>query len=407
MANKIMTLLFGITISIGCFAQKADIIEARTSLKANKNLDNAEKLMRKVVAMPEQKEKDRLANYILTDIVKKKYENFNESLYLKQLKDTSAMFLSLCNMIDTFESLDSIDAMPDKKGRVQLRLRKKNSEYLNQFRKNLMKGAQYYLSGKKYNEAYKCLDTYLDCHRQPLFCAFDFANTDTVASKAAYLAIYCAYKGKNYPNIEKYEEKALAYKEKAPLTLIILYKCYLEQNDMNRAVEYLKKGFNDHSENTFFFPRLVDYYASVNQLDTVQTIVEKALEIEPGNLFYRLAKNTLQLNKGEYDDCVVLGDSILHSNDKIAEAYFNVGSSYFNKALLRNKQGKESKVKREEVNSYYKQALPYVEKFRRLILKQQDRWIPLLYTIYFNLNMGEKFEEIDNLARSTEINKEK
>lgn len=152
---------------------------------------------------------------------------------------------------------------------------------------------------------------------------------------------------------------------------------------------------------------MVDYYASVNQLDTVQTIVEKALEIEPGNLFYRLAKNTLQLNKGEYDDCVVLGDSILHSNDKIAEAYFNVGSSYFNKALLRNKQGKESKVKREEVNSYYKQALPYVEKFRRLRPKQQDRWIPLLYTIYFNLNMGEKFEEIDNLARSTEINKEK
>lgn len=117
MVNKIVILLLGITISIGCFAQKADIIEARTSLKANKNLDNAEKLMRKVVAMPEQKEKDRLNNYVLlADIVKKKYENFNESLYLKQLKDTSAMFLSLCNMIDTFESLDSIDALPDKKG---------------------------------------------------------------------------------------------------------------------------------------------------------------------------------------------------------------------------------------------------------------------------------------------------
>lgn len=77
-----------------------------------------------------------------------------------------------------------------------MRLRKKNSEYLNLFRKNLMKGTQYYLSGKKYNEAYKCLDTYLDCHEQPLFSAFDFVNTDTVASKAAYLAIYCAYKEK-------------------------------------------------------------------------------------------------------------------------------------------------------------------------------------------------------------------
>ena len=184
---------------------------------------------------------------------------------------------------------------------------------------------------------------------------------------------------------------------------MILYKCYSEQNNMEQAVEYLKKGFNSHSENTFFFPRLIDYYATINQLDTVQVVVEKALEMEPGNLFYRLAKNTLQLNLGEYDDCIALGDSIIHSNDKIAEAYFNAGSSYFNKALLRSKQGKESREKRNEVNAYYEQALPYVEKFRQLRPRQQKKWIPLLYTIYFNLNMGEKFEEIDNLAKSAGI----
>lgn len=404
MVNKIITLLFSISVSTCCLAQKAEIFEAKKSLKENKDLDKAELTMRKVVAMPEQKEKDRLSNYaLLADIVKKRYENYNESLYLKQLKDTSAMFSSLCNMIDTFESLDSIDAMPDKKGRVQLRFRKKNAEYLNPFRQNLIRGAQYYIAGKKYGEAYKCLDTYLDCHKQPLFASFDFEKTDTVAPKAAYLAIYCAYKEKNYAGVEKYEAKALTCKEKASYALMILYKCYSEQNNMEQAVEYLKKGFNSHSENTFFFPRLIDYYATINQLDTVQVVVEKALEMEPGNLFYRLAKNTLQLNLGEYDDCIALGDSIIHSNDKIAEAYFNAGSSYFNKALLRSKQGKESREKRNEVNAYYKQALPYVEKFRQLRPRQQKKWIPLLYTIYFNLNMGEKFEEIDNLAKSAGI----
>ncbi|MCM1080063.1 MAG: hypothetical protein NC344_11290 [Bacteroidales bacterium] len=408
MINKIIILLFWVSYGTYSFAQKADILEARTCLKGNKNLDKAEALMRKVVAMPEQKEKDRLANYaLLADIVKKEYENYNESLYLKQLKDTSAIFLSLRNMIDTFESLDSIDALPDKKGRVQLRFRKKHAEYLNLFRKNLIRGAQYYIAKQKYDEAYECLDTYLDCHIQPLFSSFDFAHTDTIAPRVAYLAVFCAYKEKNYDGVKKYEDKALAYDAKASHALMILYNSYAEQSNMERAVEYLKIGFGRHSENTFFFPRLVDYYAAINKIDTVQAIVEKALDMEPGNLFYRLAKNTLQLNKGEYDECIALGDSIIHNNDKIAVAYFNVGSSYFNKALLRSKEGKESKAKRDEVNEYYRQALPYVERYRLLRPRQQKKWIPLLYTIYFNLNMGEKFEEIDNLVKSTEINDKK
>lgn len=408
MANKILLLLLWLSASIGAFAQKADIIEARTCLKNNSNLDKAESLMRKVVAMPELKSKDRLScNVLLADIVKKKYENYNESMYLKQLKDTAAMFSSLRNMIDTFESLDSVDAMPDKKGRVQPRFRKKNADYLNKFRSNLMHGAQYYLSGKKYGDAYKCLDTYLDCHVQPLFSAFNYASTDTVASKAAYLAIYCAYKEKDYSGVAKYEKQALDYKEKASFALVILYNCYRDQDKMQQAVGYLKMGFRNYSENTFFFPRLVDYYASINKLDTVQAIVDKALDIEPGNLFYRLAKNTLQLNQGDYDGCIALGDSIIHSNDKIAEAYFNVGSSYFNKALVRDKQGKESRAKRNEVNGFYRQALPYMERFRLLRPRQQKKWIPILYTIYLNLNMGEKFEEIDNLVKSEGINDKK
>ena len=31
--------------------------------------------------------------------------------------------------------------------------------------------------------------------------------------------------------------------------------------------------------------------------------------------------------------------------------------------------------------------------------KEQDKWAPVLYRIYLNLNMGKQFDEIDRLIR--------
>ena len=47
----------------------------------------------------------------------------------------------------------------------------------------------------------------------------------------------------------------------------------------------------------------------------------------------------------------------------------------------------------------YKKSLPYMEKFRSLCPDEKDKWGAALYNIYFNLNMGKKFEEIDRLLR--------
>ncbi len=189
--------------------------------------------------------------------------------------------------------------------------------------------------------------------------------------------------------------------------IALLYENYMQQKDTVTAVAYLREGFRRHSEYPFFFPRLVDHYSSRNKLDTVKAIVDKAIEIEPGNMFYRLAKNIVQLNMGEYDDCVALGDSLIHNNDKLAEAYYNVGTAYFNKAVKREKTGNESRQKRKEVNSLYEKSMPYLERYRILRQKEQERWAPMLYTIYLNLNKGEEFDEIDSLIKKHSNNRKK
>jgi hypothetical protein len=47
----------------------------------------------------------------------------------------------------------------------------------------------------------------------------------------------------------------------------------------------------------------------------------------------------------------------------------------------------------------YQRALPYMEAYRRMAPQQTQKWATALYRIYFNLNMGKQFDEMDKLLK--------
>ena len=403
MYRKILVVIL-MLMPIAILAQKKQISEAKSYLKKGSNLDKAESLVREVISGPGNS--GELEYYVLlSDIVKKQYEASNEKLYLKQLSDTASMFPALRKLFLTYELLDSVDALPNKSGSVKTKYRRKNAEYLNHFRPNLFNGGIYSMQRKNYTEAYDCMNVYLDTYTHPLFSHCSYSATDSLRYQAAYWAVLAAHRLKNHSGVKKYELLAQQYLPRAPHVLALLYEHYREKGDTIGAVSFLRKGFNKYSEFPFFFPRLIDYYSSQNQLDTVKHIVDKAIAIEPGNLFYRMAQNNLQLNMGDYDACISLGDSLIHINDHMAEAYYNVGSAYFNKALQRERQSDALKQRRKEVNELYSKAMPYLERYRALRRKAVMRWAPMLYSIYLNLNKGKEFEEVDRLLKSDKYSK--
>lgn len=435
-----ITLILLIALSLPLAAAKKDntvkrdISQAKEYLKKSTNLDQAEKLVRAVVAKPGQSTESNYA--LLAEIVRKQYESSNEKLYLRQLSDTATLFPALRKMFRAYEELDSVELaalLPSSKDTAKShttvtptgdtdtalavgnqspsarrvsgesptpRRREKNAQYLAAFRPNLLSGALFSLRKKKYAEAYASADTYLDTALWPLFSKQQYAATDTLLPHAAYIAVTAARHEKKHAAAMKHAETAIRYTPKAAQVLAMLYESSLEAKDTAQAVAFLRRGFDTHPEFPYFFPRLIDHYAQRQETDTVCAIVTHAIALEPGNLFYRQAKNNLQLNTGDYDACIALGDSILHANDHMAEAFYNVGAAYFNKALIRDKQGRETKQKRNEVNALYAKAQPYLERYRTLRQKAARRWAPLLYTVYLNLNRGKEFEEIDALMKA-------
>lgn len=50
-----------------------------------------------------------------------------------------------------------------------------------------------------------------------------------------------------------------------------------------------------------------------------------------------------------------------------------------------------------EIKKFYEAAKPYYEKARELKPDQKDLWLQGLYRVYYNLNMGPEFEEIEKM----------
>ena len=105
------------------------------------------------------------------------------------------------------------------------------------------------------------------------------------------------------------------------------------------------------------------------------------------------------MNLGEYDKSFAISDSLLQVNDSLPEAYLNAGLAKFNKGVTMDKAVHQSASRKKVIHNYYREAMPYLETYRKMREDKVDTWGLPLYTIYLNLNMGKQFDEIDKLMK--------
>ena len=84
----------------------------------------------------------------------------------------------------------------------------------------------------------------------------------------------------------------------------------------------------------------------------------------------------------------------------LADAYLNVGLSYYNKAVMFDKKSTNYAKQEAQIKGFYQKARTYLESYRKLEPTDKEKWGYPLYTIYLNLNMGKEFDEIDKILRS-------
>lgn len=395
--RKIAIAILALTV-LAVSAQKKELSQARTYIKSGKDYDKAEKLMTNLLEKDSASRHNKKVYATWYESVLGQYQQINEKIYLRQKYDTATVYTLLNRMYRVAESLDSLDAQPDGKGRVKPEYRKGNAEQLDKLRRNLYFGGTYNLSRSKNQEAFKFFETYIDAAQQPLFVSYDYAKNDTNMTTAAYWATLAGYRMKDAARVLRYSDLALQDTSKAVFVRQYICEAYLWQQDNEAYLKALEEGFAHHPEYPYFFPRLGDYYNKHGQLDKTLQLSDEALSKYPDQPLFLLAKSVALLELDRYDECIETSEKLIAQNADLPESYFNIATCYLNQAL-KLEQKNEPRLYREKLTDYYNKARPHMEQFRKLAPTEQNRWAPALYRIYLNLNMGQQFDEIDQLMK--------
>lgn len=379
-------------------AQKKLIAEAEESIKKGKDLDKAEKKMDDLLGDSANQRNHKIW---LTKIAAQRaqYDEGNEKLYLKQKYDTASFFHLTRKLFKSIEQFDSIETLPDKKGRVRVRYRERHGDFLHTIRPNLYHGGAFFLKKKNYGDAFRFFQEYIDCDTLPLFEGRHYTTSDPQIPRAAYWTMFCGYQLKDSAMTMRYD--SLARRDTARLASICQYEAEIFQlhEDTVRFVAALQEGFSHSPQSPYFFPRLLEYFTRTDQLDSALVISDRALAADSTNQLYRFAKSSVLLNLGRYDETINLCRQLIESNDTFADAYYNMGLAYFNQAIEMENERMAPRKKRQCMRKLYQECRPYMERYRQLAPDERQRWMPILYTIYLNLNMGKEFEEIDAMMR--------
>jgi len=393
--KKILICVF-ICLPLIAWGQKKTMTQVKDYIKSGKNLDKAEKLMTDLLNDSSSRGNEKVW-LLLFESQRKQYDQGNEKLYLKEKYDTTALFLVGKRMFDTLEGLDSLDRLPDARGKVKLKYRDRSAELLNIYRPNLFNGGVFFMKKHDFSRAYDFFDTYINSAVKPMFARYQYAERDKRLPEAAYWASYCGYKLEKPQLTLRHTYQALKDSVHLPYMLQYLSETYKLEKDTARYVQTLKDGFSKYPKFPFFFPRLIDYYSHIGAYDEAMKSCDEALQTDSVNTLFRYAKSSLLLTMGRYKQSFAISKALIAENDTLADAYLNAGLALFDQAVELDKKTQSGSKMYNQILELYRKAMPYLEKYRAMAPDQKDKWALPLYTIYLNLNMGKQFDEIDKL----------
>jgi len=392
---NVALLLFAMITPCLTFAQKKELSQARSYIKSGKDFDKAERLMTDLLKKDMASRDNKKVYLTWLEAVQKQYNVANEKLYLKQKQDTAAFFDLTRRMFTIAETLDSIDIRPDKKGRVAPEYRQKHAAQLHVYRANLYNGGSFFVRKANYKQAFEYYETYIDCARQPLFESYRYDSTDVRMPEAGYWTTYCGYKMNDPVLTLRHRKLALQDTAKASFTLMYMAEARKWMKDDELYLKTLEEGFRRYPTFYYFFPRLIDEYNRTGLQEKALAAADSALAVDADNQLFLFAKSTLLLRLERWSDCISCSERLIALCDTLAEPNFNAGTAYLNLAEKLDEK-KEKKLRRQA----FQQAQRYMERYRVLAPKEKDKWAPVLYRIYLNLNLGKQFDEIDLLLKN-------
>ena len=387
------------------FAQEKSVKEAKSIANDVKpDFAQAEKLINE--ALNNAETKDNAETWDVAGFIQKRInEKEMENAYLRKPYDTLKVYNSALNMCKYYFKCDELAQIPNEKGKIKNKFRRSNSAAILAARPNLINGGIQFFNLDKNKEALDFFATYVDIAINPMFEKENLLQTDTVLPQIAYYASLAAAKMEDYPSVLKYAPYAKEDKEVGKYAMEFISTALKAQGDTVKWIASLKDGIQKYPEHSFFFGHLIYYYSNNNKFDEAMQFADDMLAKDPNNTFYLYVKGYLYHNMKDYEKAIEFYNKTIEVDPNYAEAYSNLGLIYclqaqdFSEKATTDVNNPKYKEDQATLKVFYEKARPNYEKARELKPEQKDLWLNGLYRVYYNLQMGPEFDEIEKLMQ--------
>lgn len=406
MNTRTLTLLIGLlaTLCVPQAVANKKFKPLKAAVKTGQGVDAAIKLvatLEKDSTITKPKDQIQLAQYAF-ELYDVQFKKENELQYLKRSYDTVRYFNAILGMYTSAERCYLLEEGYSREGRASLHYSSGNHGKLLPIITNLNAAGHFYYKKKKWAETTRFFNTYFSAMSSPLFIKYGHFSPKMSLSTTAYLATHAYASIDSLAQMMHYGRIALEDSTHTLSTYRLLASTLQRHKDTARYTTVLEEALLRYPEDHAFFGQLSDVYLAQGYFDKVLHLADTFEVLHPEQTIYTFVKSIALLKLERYTDCINASLQILDSartaDTLYTEAYYNIGYSYSMLAEIQPSNAtklSERQLAIKTRNAYYAQARPYLEEYRRRRPAHYDLWYPLLYNIYFKLNLGRELQTLE------------
>ena len=406
MKNLVLTLGLCLVASVS-FGQKKAVTEALKLAKdAKPNFTEARSTIKGALSNPETKN-DAKTWYTAGQIESLQFDQENTKQMLGQQPNEEVMFNALIEVYPYFIEAYKLDNLPDAKGKVKPKFTKDIKSILRVNLPYYMNGGAFYFEKRDYRKAIAYFDQIVDISNDPIMKEGEKNMIDFAADSnylfANYYAAIASAQLEDHEVALRVMNRALGVDFKKNDILQLLSEEYNRVNDTVNWEKTSNEGFALYPADDFFLFNLIRIYIDTDRHDKSLEYINTAISNNPTNAqLYNVAGRIHEASTKDYSKAEEYYIKSIEINSEDAEVQSNLGRIYFNQAVTMLDEAnniadvKKYNEEKEKAKDIFRKALPFFEKAFQLDPDPSDNKVALR-SIYYNLDMGDKYEEMEKI----------
>jgi tetratricopeptide (TPR) repeat protein len=392
------------------FGQKKAVSEALKLAKdAKPNFEEARAKIKGALEHEETKN-DARTWYVAGQIEDLQFTAENTKLMIGQQPNEASMYGALINVYPYFKKAHELDNLPDEKGKIKPKFTKDIRSTLKANMVYYLNGGAYFSEQGDYRKFYDFFNQYIDIVDSKLMKDSAKPGEETIDSTYIYANYYAAIAasqlGDRALTIEAMKRASkIDYKRNDMLQY--LAEEYRMANDSLNFLKTCEEGLAIYPKESFFILNLVLIYTNAGQNDKAIEYTNAAILNEPTNAqLYNIAGRVYETGLKDYAKAEEFFLKAVAIDDENADYQSNLGRIYFNQGVTQLDEAnniadvKKYNEEKDKAKELFRKALPFFEKAYKLNPEASDNKMALR-SIYYNLDMGDKYEEIDKVMNES------